>query len=122
MINQNIFANTKVLITSDDKMNTYVLKDTIKQVKPNIKRYWNQTRYIKDIELEGNIVYRKGQYQKELYESDCKQETYKNLVRIVYNEDDTVEESLTRSEKEIKTKYIVPGSNGQKIQEYVCKN
>jgi hypothetical protein len=122
MINQNIFANTKVLITSDDKMNTYVLKDTIKQVKPNIKRYWNQTRYIKDIELEGNIVYRKGQYKKELYESDCKQETYKNLVRIVYNEDDTVEESLTRSEKEIKTKYIVPGSNGQKIQEYVCKN
>lgn len=121
-INQSIFANMKVLMHSDEKQDTHVLKNTITQVKSNIKRYWLETRYKEDVEYQNTIVYKKGQYTKELYESNCQQKTYKNLVRIVYNEDNTVQDSLTRTDKEIIVKHVVPESNGEEIQNYVCKN
>lgn len=121
-INQSIFANMKVLMHSDEKQDTHVLKNTITQVKSNIKRYWLETRYKEDVEYQNTIVYKKGQYTKELYESNCQQKTYKNLVRIVYNEDNTVQDSLTRTDKEIIVKYVVPESNGEEIQNYVCKH
>lgn len=120
-INQSIFANMKVLMHSDEKQDTHVLKNTITQVKSNIKRYWLETRYKEDVEYQNTIVYEKGQYTKELYESNCQQKTYKNLVRIVYNEDNTVQDSLTRTDKEIIVKHVVPESNGEEIQNYVCK-
>lgn len=121
-INQSIFANMKVLMHSDEKQDTHVLKNTITQVKSNIKRYWLETRYKEDVEYQNTIVYKKGQYTKELYESNCQQKTYKNLVRIVYNEDNTVQDSLTRTDKEIIVKHVVPESNGEEIQNYVCKH
>lgn len=121
-INQSIFANMKVLMHSDEKQDTHVLKNTITQVKSNIKRYWLETRYKEDVEYQNTIVYEKGQYTKELYESNCQQKTYKNLVRIVYNEDNTVQDSLTRTDKEIIVKHVVPESNGEEIQNYVCKH
>lgn len=111
----------KVLMHSDEKQDTHVLKNTITQVKSNIKRYWLETRYKEDVEYQNTIVYEKGQYTKELYESNCQQKTYKNLVRIVYNEDNTVQDSLTRTDKEIIVKHVVPESNGEEIQNYVCK-
>jgi hypothetical protein len=43
-------------------------------------------------------------------------------VRIVYNEDNTVQDSFTRTDKEIVVKHVVPESNGEEVQNYVCKN
>lgn len=118
LMSQNIFATTDYLINSTDSAKIYILKNTIKEIKPNIIKYWQETRFIADFNNEEGVSIKKGEYIQELSEVNCKEDTYKMIEIGFYNENGNRKGIYKYKDESLN---IYPGSVMEKIKIEICK-
>lgn len=118
-VSENSLAEKKIKMTSTNQYDSYLLKD-IKQIKPNVYRFWMEVITKEDIYKETELVNRKGEFTKSLNEMDCNQETLKFISKTIYNEDGSQILSFTRKADQIETNYIVPNSYGELYMKQIC--
>lgn len=118
-ISQSTFATTDyILINSTDNEKIYIRKNTIREIKPNIKKYWIETRFIADInDNEKGLSIKKGEYVKELSEVNCKEDTYKTIEIGSYTADGIFKGTYRFKDENLN---IYPGSVMEKIKVEVC--
>jgi hypothetical protein len=109
---------SRILINSTQNSDLYILTKTIKENHPNIRNYWDEEEYKKDIKRDGEVLYYKDESAKSFRKVNCKEDTHSILNIIVYNKDGTVKRSVKSKKDE--ERVVVPESLGSEIQNYIC--
>lgn len=117
---QNLFSSDKILLISDEDADTYLLTKTIKKISPQIRRYWEEEKFKRDIELNEKIIYLKGEGTKVLSEINCLEDTIESKQIVIYKENGEIKRnSGIFEEREVRG--IIPGSNAERVRNIVCK-
>ena len=120
-INQNSLAETRIKMASPEDSENYLFKNSLEKIKPQVYRYWYETRYNEDISDEYGLLYEKGQYTRTLAEINCKEKTKKTISITTYNQDGRTVKTSTKKADEITPNYIVPDSYGDEDRKQICK-
>ena len=117
---QNLFSSDKILLISDEDADTYLLTKTIKKISPQIRRYWEEEKFKRDIELNEKIIYLKGEGTKVLSEINCLEDTIESKQIVTYKENGEIKRNSGIFE-ERKVRGIIPGSTAERVRNIVCK-
>lgn len=119
-ISQNSFSSSKIFLGSDEDADIYLLKNTIKKISPEIRRYWEEEKFKRNIEFNGKFIYLKGEEVRTLSEINCLEDTVESKQIVIYREDGTIRGN-SGIFQERKVRGIIPGSKAERVRNIVCK-